>query len=246
MLIWESSDSDIWYGHCYEQKPSYDMSYVGVAKYIKDDDDLSAYAVGACRSCGNLSLFLFKEMLYEELCIKENYIQNINRHIDAPRIITAPMINERMFTVIPKPTILIESAQGWPEEVINNMLSAKELMVKNNPRYASVILSACRTALETAIKNITDDQGKAIDFSNNINLKNKIKSLREQNLITRELYEWSNHIRLAGNKAVHEGEAHIEDANECFEFVHLFCHILFTLPALIEQNKLINSDKSTE
>ncbi|MEG8099557.1 DUF4145 domain-containing protein [Candidatus Liberibacter brunswickensis] len=125
------------------------------------------------------------------------------------------------------------------------MFVAEGLKKEDNPRNASNILSACRSALEIAIKNIKvikDDKEEVINFGGCKTLKDRIEYLRQCNLITREIYKWSDRIRVVGNEAVHEGKASIEDANECFEFVHLFCHIIFTLPSIIKQKNKGNSE----
>lgn len=224
-------------GHCGQKDPAYDMCHVQISRYADSNDQGTGdtYAVGICRCCDNLSLLVFSFKLSDLI------VEEIIRKIEDTQKYFESMYYPSDLRIYPEPTSLIDFQQEYPEEVFDHLLAAEELKTKNNPQYASSILSSCRTALEIAIKNIKDEEGKPIDFGKHPNLSMKIMHLRERNLITREIADWSSHVRVEGNKAVHEGKSSIKEATECFEFVKLFCHIIFTLPALIKQKRLTNS-----
>lgn len=237
MLIAKVSGSSC--GHCGKREPTYDMCHAQLTRYKEQQYSPSGtvgdtYAVGVCRGCDNFSLLVFP---YKH---SDSTVETIIRKIKDTQKYFESIYSSKC-RIYPEPTSLIDFQQEYPEEVVDHLLAAEELKTKNNPQYASSILSSCRTALEIAIKNIKDEEGKPIDFGKHPNLSMKIMHLRERNLITREIADWSSHVRVEGNKAVHEGKASIEEATECFEFVKLFCHIIFTLPALITQKRLTNS-----
>ncbi|ACT57655.1 DUF4145 domain-containing protein [Candidatus Liberibacter asiaticus] len=91
-----------------------------------------------------------------------------------------------------------------------------------------------------------DDQGQRINFEKCGMLSDRTRYLKQHNLIIEEIFEWSNFVRIEGNKAVHEGQSSIEESDECLEFVNLFCDIVFTLPALIKEKKSTHPNQSRD
>src|SRR5690606_12395756 len=68
-------------------------------------------------------------------------------------------------------------------------------------------------------------------------LVERIDSLAERSVITEVLRDWAHALRVDGNAAVHGFEGTREAAEELVEFIKLFLHVTFELPAAIEQRK---------
>lgn len=64
----------------------------------------------------------------------------------------------------------------------------------------------------------------------------RIKDAESQKLLTPELAEWADQIRLEGNAAVHDDEPFLkEQANDLANFTDLVLRYVFTLPQMLKQ-----------
>jgi hypothetical protein len=69
-------------------------------------------------------------------------------------------------------------------------------------------------------------------------LFNRIKELEGNHLITNEMAQWAEEIRLDGNEATHEArEPDLENTRDLQSFLHVFLLYTFTLPEMIEARK---------
>ena len=66
--------------------------------------------------------------------------------------------------------------------------------------------------------------------SNKRNLIDKIKDAASNGLITQEMADWADHIRISGNEAVHDDEYTMEQARTLRVFTELVLIYLFELP----------------
>ena len=113
-----------------------------------------------------------------------------------------------------------------PEKVRDLLKEAQELL--NEGRSPSIIVGACRSILEVALKELNAEGDTLYD---------KIEDLYQRHIITTPLRDWSHIVRKMGNKALHEIEASSEDAQELVEFTKLFLMMTFELPAKIREKR---------
>ena len=70
-----------------------------------------------------------------------------------------------------------------------------------------------------------------------------IKSLKEKELITKDIADWATVIRWLGNDAVHANIESVEkdESEDCLELTEQFLHVLFVAPAIAEQRAKLRS-----
>ena len=115
-----------------------------------------------------------------------------------------------------------EVPEHLPENVREYYLEAVETM-KTQPNAAGAMF---RKTLDVGLKAIAPDARGT--------LYSRIEALAEAGTITKELAEWSHHIRVEGNDASHEEEPFTRDqAEQLHRFTELVMMYLFTLPGML-------------
>ena len=93
-----------------------------------------------------------------------------------------------------------------------------------------------RETLESAIKN------KFPSLSGT--LFSRIDEAAKQHALTPDLAKWAHHIRLEGNKAVHDtGPYEEEDAKSLAAFTEMVLRYLFTLPGMVQEKKQLTGQQ---
>ena len=78
--------------------------------------------------------------------------------------------------------------------------------------------------------------------SNKRNLIDKIKDAASKGLITDEMADWADHIRISGNEAVHDDDYTMEQAKALRVFTELVLIYLFELPGRLTDAKKKSTD----
>lgn len=114
----------------------------------------------------------------------------------------------------------------WPEDLATAWTdSAGTRNAALSPAGHLRQIGAC---LELAL-NLLDARGPR--------LINRIDDLRARNIITQTLADWAHHLRVLRNDAAHEHKGTAAEAREAFEFLQIFLHLTFTLPAQIARHR---------
>ena len=89
-----------------------------------------------------------------------------------------------------------------------------------------------REALDIAMKE------KFPDIPDTLNLFARINKAAEQHALTPDLAEWTHHIRIEGNKAVHDKGPYQEgEARQLEAFTDMVLRYLFTLPEMLKERR---------
>ena len=111
----------------------------------------------------------------------------------------------------------------WPENVRNLFADAQTaLRLGMSP---VMVVSTCRTVLETCLKTL-GAKGDTI--------AQRIQNLRGNAVITEAIAAWATEIRTLGNDAIHDAEASRDDAVALVGFLIQFMIVAFSIPAGIE------------
>ena len=110
----------------------------------------------------------------------------------------------------------------WPEKIQRPFVDLQMMLSQN--RHPSFIISGCRTILDVATKDLGGTKSKLVD---------RIDELATKSIVIGVLQAWAHKLRLDGNAAVHELEGTDEDAAQLVEFIKLFLHVAYELPAAI-------------
>lgn len=139
---------------------------------------------------------------------------------------------------------LLEGPRGWvgralfiypvPEEqtipeylseiVSKNLREAKELFQRN---YFNQSGMTSRRVIDLATKELLPEHKGQ--------LNGRIKQLLEKGVITKQLSDWADIIRLDGNSAIHDyDDFSEEEARQLLDFTEMFLMYAFTLPKMVE------------
>jgi hypothetical protein len=108
----------------------------------------------------------------------------------------------------------------WPEKIQVPFVDLQHMLRER--RHPPFVISGCRTVLDVATRHLGARRDRLVD---------RIDELADRNVVTGILRDWSHKLRLDGNAAVHELEGTEEDARQLVEFMKLFLHVAFELPA---------------
>lgn len=91
-----------------------------------------------------------------------------------------------------------------------------------------------------ALQTICRDKG-----ATKKDLKNQIDELFANNIITKDLKDWSHEVRYVGNDAAHsnDNEVQKEDAEEIIELLESLCEVLYVAPAKAAHRKSIREER---
>lgn len=167
---------------------------------------------GTCLSCHEPIVAIcetasgFRNKLHS--CI-HTYEERTLEKVDIKRIIPEPITHYAPISI--------------PSLIRVAFIDVQEMLKKNiSPHF---IITGCRTVLEAAVKELGGEGDT---------LKQRIANLFEKGVITKVLADWADHVRLAGNEAVHEMGGTREEARELVEFSKVFLQFTFELPATIQ------------
>lgn len=120
----------------------------------------------------------------------------------------------------------------------------------NTPHKIAKYFDQATSSLEHAnydaagamFRKVIDITSKELGEKNG-HLVQRINNLASKGLITKDMKDWADEIRLSGNEAVHDEEDYTkEECEEILHFTELFLMYTFTLPAMLENRR--NSKKS--
>ncbi|EEU2709897.1 DUF4145 domain-containing protein [Escherichia coli] len=128
---------------------------------------------------------------------------------------------KKVFPLIKKPV----APEHVPSDIARCYIQA-ETFFRSGHYDLPVIL--CRKALDISTKQILGNEaGKE-------SLSQRITMIYGKGLISEQMKEWADIIRLDGNKAVHTNEAFTPDeASQILSFTEMFLVYAFTLPAMV-------------
>ena len=114
-----------------------------------------------------------------------------------------------------------------PEEIKRGYKQAVNCVRQGNFDAAGMVFRKVLQHATTALA-----AGTEITFTKRENLKSRIHTLAERQLITPAMRDWAHLIRLDGNAATHEEDAVFtkDDAKQMREFTQMFLLCAFTLP----------------
>jgi hypothetical protein len=115
-----------------------------------------------------------------------------------------------------------------PENVSRFFEQATDSLNNGNFDAAGMMF---RKTLESATKYIDPNLVK-------LPLRDRIRKLVDQQLVTPSLGDWADEIRISGNEAAHEDELFSEeDATALHAFIENFLRYAFTLPAAVARRR---------
>ena len=186
---------------------------------IDESDIREACAVSRCPLCSSPLLIVFRAL---------------------SAVITDAMRMERekgygglaYLRMVPKTTVSVVATYPvsdppaahptWPEKIRTPFIDLQAMLKEK--RHPSFIIGGCGTVLDVATKHLGAKNGT---------LEKRIDKLAEMNVVTGTLKDWAHALRLDRNAALHEFEGTQESALEMVEFIKLFLHVAFELPAAI-------------
>lgn len=125
--------------------------------------------------------------------------------------------------IYPKPNLPVIPEHLSPV-VSKNTMEAKELFQKG---YFNQSAMTARRAIDLATKELLPDHTGM--------LNGRIKQLLDKHIITQQLYDWADIIRLDGNSANHDYDDFTEEqAKQLLDFTEMFLMYAFTLPKMVE------------
>lgn len=178
-------------------------------------DQVETYGCAACTYCGQPVLFYFHCRLDQVAEINHSMNPQRKYDNDPPQIIGQYPAPEHPFThseIPPKADEIFQDVQKMQWE----------------GKAPALIVSGCRSVLESILNHL-GAQGSSI--------RDKIEDLASCGKITLVLKDWANHIRMEGNKAVHEMESSVADAEEIVDFTRIFIEYTIVLPKKIADSK---------
>jgi hypothetical protein len=123
----------------------------------------------------------------------------------------------------------IEAPGGLPPDIKRLYLRTAQSLQRDDTDGASML---ARKTLEITLKK------KFGEFTGS--LSQRIKSLNHEHLLTDDLAQWADEIRIDGNQGVHESaEPDRENTRQLKEFLHVFLLYTFSLPALVRERRKI-------
>ncbi|MBR0871304.1 DUF4145 domain-containing protein [Bradyrhizobium tropiciagri] len=122
----------------------------------------------------------------------------------------------------------------WPEEIREPFVDAQKMLSEN--KTPSFIIGGCRAVLDVATKKLG---------GNSANLAGRISELAQKGIITGGLREWADKLRLDGNNALHELKGDRDGAIQLVEFIRVFLHVAFELPAAIREKSPPDQNSET-
>lgn len=173
--------------------------------------------VFTCRTCGkSLIMELRLNSLGATLFTDDCSVVTVNTEANVLRNYHNQIVGS-LIDHYPKPiTPLVP--EHLSETVHKNFLEAKELFLLK--RYNPSGMTSRRT-IDLATKELLPDHKGQ--------LKGRIKDLLKSNIITQQLFDWANIIRLSGNDANHEYEDFTEyEAQQLLDFAEMFLLYAFT------------------
>lgn len=139
------------------------------------------------------------------------------------------------------PLIHSELSIDIPEEVRDHLQDARDSLSIPN---LSVIASSNAIDMMLQYKNY-EDKG-----TRNTNLMKRIEKAAEQHVITRDMAEWAQQVRLVANDGRHSKKGKDRpselDANQCLEFATILAELLFVLPARVSRGKAKSQQPTTD
>lgn len=108
--------------------------------------------------------------------------------------------------------------------VSKNMREAKELFAAN---YFNQSGMTSRRTIDLATKELLPEHAGM--------LNSRIKQLLGKGVITQQLFDWADIIKLGGNSANHDYDDFTEhEAKQLLDFTEMFLMYVFTLPKMVE------------
>lgn len=198
----------------------YGIPFVRHAKFTKlpngrEVEVLLVRGIAVCCKCEEPALI--------EAHVFRNEWDVYEKHINTRELYR--ISNFRIVRVLPQPKEPY-THPAIPEKARELLRDVQELLFQR--KSPSLIIGGCRSILEVALKELRAE-GES--------LYEKIEDLYRRHVITEPLRDWSHIVRKLGNKAIHEVEASIEEAEELVEFTKLFLVMTFELPARISEKR---------
>jgi hypothetical protein len=175
----------------------------------------------SCSSCIERSLC--------SLSIEEYSVKDFGEHINSKQPYTEKIQNIEFIQPL---NTKIYTHESIPDHINAPFSDIQRMLIQK--MSAPLIISLCRNLIESISINLGSDVK---------GLFNKIKSLKEKEIINNTLFDWANHIRLEGNDATHEMKGTFEEAKEIVNFVHIFLQYTYELPYMINKAKMSREQK---
>jgi hypothetical protein len=173
--------------------------------------------VSRCPHCGEPLLIIFRttrQLLHHALHL------NSNPRMDASHRLIA---NDSVVVIKTYPESREPTAHPtWPEKIRKPFVDLQKMLSEH--RHPSFIISGCRSVLDVATRDLGGTKDKLV---------HRIDELANMNIVTGVLQKWSHKLRLDGNEAAHELGGTPEEAAQLVEFIRLFLHVTYELPATI-------------
>ena len=131
-------------------------------------------------------------------------------------------------TVIPAPPAC-DAPRGTPDDIAADFREAKSCLFHKNIKAACIL---ARSALETTAVRQGAVKG---------GLRDKIRFMAREHIITPALAEWAEEIKDIGNDAAHAAERRsdltLEDARDAINFLEMLLTYLYSLPDMIAERR---------
>lgn len=180
--------------------------------------------VFSCRSCGHSVILELDEEASQ-------YYKNILHY----KLASTLAVHNR-FIVTSDSVIRGKVISIYPEQkqvtvplylsdiVSKNFKEAKELF---NKKYFNQSGMTSRRVIDLSTKELLPEHKGQ--------LNGRIKQLLEKGVITKQLSDWADIIRLDGNSAIHDSDDFSEEeARQLLDFTEMFLMYAFTLPKMVE------------
>lgn len=172
------------------------------------------FACGVCIHCGGPVIFGL-EMDDTVLYIIRDCIQNHDRRYEGPL--------PKIVCMYPTP----QPPYTHPSLPANIQKEFRDIQcIAKQGLSPSLVMTGCRTILETAVRELGGEGKRLID---------RINDLKDKAVVNGVLAEWAHQIRIDGNSAVHEMSNTQIEAEELVEFTKLFLQYTFEFPSRIHE-----------
>lgn len=139
-----------------------------------------------------------------------------------------------VYNYYPKPE-LPTIPEHLSDAVSKNLREAKELFSR---KYFNQSGMTSRRVIDLATKELLPEHTGM--------LNSRIKQLRDNNIITEQISDWADIVKLGGNSATHDYDDFTEqEAKQLLDFTEMFLMYTFTLPSMVELKRHETTDDAT-
>tara|TARA_R100001230_G_C5630583_1_gene138330 strand:- start:104 stop:709 length:606 start_codon:yes stop_codon:yes gene_type:complete len=121
-----------------------------------------------------------------------------------------------------------------PEKIARAFIEAQENLNKGNLETCVLL---CGKAMDLSTKS----------FDSTWKLERRLKKLATEGMLTRDMADWAEEIRLDRNTAIHEDHDFTPDqAKAIVSFTEAFLTYIYTLPAMVEAHRASKGEHPTD